>query len=212
LKASKDSQLSAAQDALSNGDGESGTRGVNAQEAQDEVDALTTQVSNDEKFITQVKDSYAIKMTEWKERKRLRTGEAAAVSKAMAVLTSDDARDTFSASHKSQTAFFLQEDEAASCHRAKAVSKLRETAARHRDNRLAVLAILVQQSTRGHFDDIVESIEKMAVDLKAEYEEDLKVKTDCETDRMSNTKIAKQNAQAMDDATALIGRRLRDRY
>jgi len=207
LKASKDSQLSAAQDALSNGDGESGTRGVNAQEAQDEVDALTTQVSNDEKFITQVKDSYAIKMTEWKERKRLRTGEAAAVSKAMAVLTSDDARDTFSASHKSQTAFFLQEDEAASCHRAKAVSKLRETAARHRDNRLAVLAILVQQSTRGHFDDIVESIEKMAVDLKAEYEEDLKVKTDCETDRMSNTKIAKQNAQAMDDATALIGRR-----
>jgi predicted nucleic acid-binding Zn-ribbon protein len=207
LKGSKESQLSAAQDALSGGDGESGARGVNAQEAQDEVDALTTQVSNDEKYIGQAEDSYAIKVTEWKERKRLRTGEAAAVSKAMAVLTSDDARDTFSSSHKSQVALFLQEGVSASCHRAKAVSKLRETAAKHNDMRLAALAILAQQSSKGHFDEIVESIDKMASDLKAEYEEDLKTKESCEADRMTNTKIAKQNAQNMDDQTALIARK-----
>jgi hypothetical protein len=129
LMTAKNSQLSAAQDALSGGEGEGASRTLAADEAQAEVDALTTQVSNDEKYISQAEASYGDKVGEWKERKRLRTGEAAAVSKAMAVLTSDDARDTFSASHKSQTGFFLQEDESANCHRAKAVNKLRETAA-----------------------------------------------------------------------------------
>merc|ERR1719473_1587715 len=49
LMGSKNSQLSAAQDALSGGEGEGAARALNAQESQDEVDALTTQVSNDEK-------------------------------------------------------------------------------------------------------------------------------------------------------------------
>jgi len=62
-------------------------------------------------------------------------------------------------------------------------------------------------STKGHFDEITESIDKMVVDLKAEYEEDLNKKTQCETDRMTNTKIAKQNAQGMDDETARVARK-----
>merc|ERR1719329_1806586 len=211
LSASKNSQLSAAQDALSGGDGEAGARTLNAQESQDEVDALTTQVENDEKYIQQVEDSYAIKVTEWKERKRLRTGEVAAISKAMEVLRSDDARDIFSSSMKSQTAFLQEEAEANGCSRrkrvAKAVSKLREAAVKHNDVRLAALAVSAQLSAKGHFDQIVESIDKMVTDLKAEYEEDLKTKTQCETDRMVNTKIAKQNAQGMDDETARVARK-----
>merc|ERR1719482_1968922 len=50
LMGSKNSQLSAAQDALSGGEGEGAARALNAQESQDEVDALTTQVENDEKY------------------------------------------------------------------------------------------------------------------------------------------------------------------
>jgi len=211
LSSSKNSQLSAAQDALSGGDGESGARTLNAQESQDEVDALTTQVSNDEKYIGQAEDSYAIKVTEWKERKRLRTGEIAAISKAMEVLTSDDAKDIFSSSQKSQNALLQEEVDSNGCSArkrvAKAVTKLRQAAAKHNDVRLAALAVSAQLSSKGHFDQIVESIDKMVVDLKAEYEEDLQKKTQCETDRMTNTKIAKQNAQAMDDETALIARK-----
>merc|ERR1719395_255907 len=43
LMTSKNSQLSAAQDALSGGEGEGAARALNAQESQEEVDALTTQ-------------------------------------------------------------------------------------------------------------------------------------------------------------------------
>merc|ERR1719473_257513 len=212
LSASKNSQLSAAQDALSGGEGEAGARTLNAQESQDEVDALTTQVSNDEKFIAQAEESYAVKVTEWKERKRLRTGEIAAVSKAMEVLTSDDARDMFSSSMKSQQALLLQEASSApGCsprkRAAKVASKLRDAAAKHNDVRLAMLAVSAQLSSKGHFDSILGSIDKMISDLKAEYEEDYKTKEQCTDDRLANTKIAKQNAQAMDDQTALIGRK-----
>merc|ERR1719331_3128228 len=104
LMGSKNSQLSAAQDALSGGEGEGAARALNAQESQDEVDSLTTQVENDEKYIAQAEDSYAVKMTEWKERKRLRTEEIASISKAIEILASDDAKDLMSSSFKSQTA------------------------------------------------------------------------------------------------------------
>merc|ERR1719473_1712342 len=190
LMTSKNSQLSAAQDALSGGEGEAGARTLNAQESQDEVDALTTQVSNDEKFIKQAEESYAVKVTEWKERKRLRSGEIAAVSKAMEVLTSDDARDMFSSSMKSQQALLLQEASSApGCsprkRAAKVASKLRDAAAKHNDVRLAMLAVSAQLTSKGHFDSILGSIDKMISDLKAEYEEDLQTKEQCTDDRLA---------------------------
>merc|ERR1719465_351293 len=62
LMGSKNSQLSAAQDALSGGEGEGAARTLAADEAQEEVDALTTQVGNDEKYISQAEASYADKV------------------------------------------------------------------------------------------------------------------------------------------------------
>merc|ERR1719453_2891352 len=126
LMGSKNSQLSAAQDALSGGEGEGAARALNAQESQDEVDALTTQVENDEKYIGQVEASYEVKITEWKERKRLRTEEIASISKAIEILSNDDAKDLMSSSFKSQGGF-LQEEDASSSKRqraAKVVTKL----------------------------------------------------------------------------------------
>merc|ERR1719161_2991416 len=213
LMGSKNSQLSAAQDALSGGEGEGAARALNAQESQDEVDALTTQVENDEKYIGQVEASYEVKITEWKERKRLRTEEVASISKAISILASDDAKDLMSSSFKSQGGFFLQED-AAGCSKrkraAKVVSKLRDMAGKHSDPRLAALAVRVHLHSKGHFDKIVTEVMKMVSDLHEEADEDLKTKETCEKDRMDNTKTAKKSAQAMDDQTALINRKKAD--
>jgi hypothetical protein len=96
LTGQKNSQLSAAQEALTSGDAESGARGLSVDESQEEVDSLTAQVRADEDFIRSAEDSYAVKMTEWKERKRLHTEEVASIEKAIAILTSDEARDTMS--------------------------------------------------------------------------------------------------------------------
>merc|ERR1719379_2314091 len=118
LMTSKNSQLSAAQDALSGGEGEGAARTLAADEAQEEVDALTEQVTNDEKYISQAEASYADKVAEWKERKRLRTEEIASISKAIEILASDDAKDLMSSSFKSQGGVFLQDqDRSEGCKR-----------------------------------------------------------------------------------------------
>merc|ERR1719392_302140 len=213
LMTSKKSQLGAAQDALSGGEGEGAARTLAADEAQEEVDALTTQVSNDEKYISQAEASYADKVAEWKERKRLRTEEIASISKAIEILSSDDAKDTMSSSFKSQGGFFLQEDAACCTKRKRAqkvVHKLRNMAVKHSDPRLAALAVSVHLNSKGHFDKIVAEVMKMVSDLHEEADEDLKTKETCEADRMSNTKTAKKSAQAMDDETALINRKKAD--
>merc|ERR1719298_192524 len=136
LMAAKNSQLSAAQDALSGGEGEGAARTLAADEAQEEVDALTTQVSNDEKYIEATEASYADKVAEWKERKRLRTEEIASISKAIEILASDDAKDLMSSSFESQGGFLLQES-TEGCSQVKratrVVHKLRSMATKHRD-------------------------------------------------------------------------------
>jgi len=220
LSGSKESQLAAAQDALSSGEGEAGARALSMEESQAEVDALTEQVTNDEKYITQAKEAYAVKTDEWKERKRLRTEEVASIQKAIESLSSDDAKDTMSSSFKSQGYFLLQDgDKEGRCspkrRGRRAIEQLREGARQHRDLRLAALAVSVSAEvngaatakTRGHFDSIVKAVDTMISDLHAEYDEDLKTKEDCEADRMANTKTAKKAAQAMDDETALINRK-----
>ena len=60
--------------------------------------------------ILQTEESYAVMITEWKERMRLRSEEISSIEEAIKILTSDEARDTMSASFESQ-GNFLQEDE-----------------------------------------------------------------------------------------------------
>merc|ERR1711957_1066988 len=95
-------------------DKENGARGMNKEEAQAEVDALTKQVDNDERFIEQVEKSLAEKKEEWKDRQALRAAEIAAMNKAISILHSDDARDLTKKSYASQGYFFLQTSEKSS--------------------------------------------------------------------------------------------------
>ena len=74
LMEQKNSQLSAAQDALIGGDAEGGARA------------------------SSIEESYPVMITEWKERMRLRSEEISSIEKAIKILTSDEARDTISAS------------------------------------------------------------------------------------------------------------------
>merc|ERR1719321_934386 len=61
--------------------------------------------------------------------------------------------------------------------------------------------------TGGHFDEVVKGVEKIISDLHKENDMDLKVKEDCENDRNSNTKMAKNAAYDIDTQTALIVRK-----
>merc|ERR1719201_2409669 len=205
----KRSQLGAAQDALTSGDAEGGARASSIEESQAEVDSLTDQVKADEGYIQQVEDSYAVKITEWKERKRLRSEEIASIEKAIEILTSDEARDTMSSYFESQGNFLQEDDSKPFSHKRvrQSASHLHKLAKKTKDLRLTALALSVRYTSKGHFDAVVTGIDKMLSDLHKENDMDLKVKEDCEEDRNKNTKLAKNKAYAMDEQTAIIVRK-----
>merc|ERR1719215_1310295 len=202
LTASKDGQLTAAQGALNKMESEGGAQGMSRQESQDEVDALKTQVTNDEKFIKQTQDALTKKKASWKVRSDLRAGELAAISKAISILHNDDARDLFKKSFGSQ--FFLQLGQTSQSSLVqKARIALSKAAQQSGDKRLLALAsdLAPFKSVKGRFAPIIRAIDRMIANLKSEEQQDLDTKQTCEKDRMDSTRTAIDTSRTIDEQT-----------
>merc|ERR1719453_2440207 len=103
----------------------------------------------------------------------------------------------------------LQDSEATAQQQARvrqAAAKVRQLAEKHQDVRLAALQVSMM-FREGHFEEVVDGIEKIMHDLHKENDMDLKVKEDCENDRDKNTKISKNAAYAIDEETSIIVRK-----
>merc|ERR1719160_2280331 len=173
LMASKKDELSTAEDALTDGKKEGNARNMAKDEAQQEVDDLKAQIEADEGYIKDTEEAYATKLEEWKERKKLRKLEVASINKAIAILNSDDARDTFNKSMKSQGYLLLQKT-ALSKLRQQASAAVRRAGIAAKDPRLQALAMQVLLQQTGHFDEVIAAIDKMVKNLREEEAEDLK--------------------------------------
>jgi len=202
LTKSKGDQLDAAREALSKQEGEGGANGMSRQDSQDEVDALKEQVRDDIKFIGETEEALKQKKASWATRSDLRAGELAAISKAISILHNDDARDLFKKSFGSQFLQVAQTAHKAMAQRAQAA--LRDAARRSGDKRLALLAAAPIESVKGRFDPIIESIDKMIVQLQKDEDKDLGIKQTCESDRMEDTKNAIDTSREIDEMTDLI--------
>jgi hypothetical protein len=205
LMESKNEEKSRAEEALNSMESENGARGMNKDQAQDEVDALSEQVSNDHKYIDQTKNSLAEKKVEWKDRQTMRAGEQAAIAKAIEILYNDDARDNFKKSFSSQGYKFLQVDESATHKKAMAAADAIRRSA-HGNGRLTVLANFVAASKGSHFDEVLEAIDKMVHVLEEEEHTDLETKEHCEADRAFNTREAAVLSRSMDEMTEAINK------
>jgi len=209
LKKAKDKSKAEAQEALTKMEDETGSRQMSKEEAQTELKSLKSQVKQDDGFIKQTKASLAEKKKDWKARKELRTGEIAAFSKAIEILNNDEARDLRKRSFESQGYMLLQEEGTVvvSLHKIEsAASVLREASQSGADMRLAAMAGRVSIMSKGHFDDVISSIDKMVKTLKDEEASDLENKEDCEESRAEDTRKAIALSRAMDDATDEITR------
>merc|ERR1719160_1723896 len=205
LMGSKGKELEGAQTALTDMTKENGARGMAKEDAQQEVEDLKAQIEADEGFIKDTEEAHAIKLAEWKERKKLRKLEIASINKAISILHSDDARDTFKKSFESQGYLLLQKS-AVSALRQQASAVVRQVGAAAKDPRLASLAMQVLLQQGGHFDKVIAMIDKMVETLRKEEAEDLKNKEQCEEDRLEKTKEARELSLVIDDATEEIAR------
>jgi peptidoglycan hydrolase CwlO-like protein len=203
LSGSKSEQLGEAQQALSKMDGEKGAKAMSKEDSQKEVDALKLQVTNDKKFIEQTATALEEKKQEWKDRQQMRTGEIAAINKAVSILHSDDARDTFKKSFTSQS--FLQ---TGATQQLSVAQVLKKAAQQSGDGRLALLASRVSKTdplaTGSHFDKVIAAIDKMIGTLQGEEKTDLENKEVCEKDRADDTRTAIKAGRTMDEHTDTI--------
>merc|ERR1719413_263026 len=140
LKAAKEEEIGAGQAQIETKTGELADTDEKNAQAKIDVDDTKASLSADEQFLMMLKDKCQMTDKEWEERQKTRQLEMEAVSKALAVLSGDDAHDLFT-----RTFNFLQSGASAHSERRASASQLLSTVAqRLHSPRLATLAYQVK--------------------------------------------------------------------
>jgi len=210
LKGSKEEELDATEQALIDMNKEGDARKKEILQAEEERDDLKEQVENDTKYLEETQTAMDTKAEEWSERKKARAEEIAAIQEAIGILHSDDARDTFKSSFESQGYLLLQEESETECspkRRQRRALRILRGVARRGAHGMRLSGIVSQLQTGGHFDKVLEAIDKQIQDLKDQNDADLEKKEDCEKTRMEETRKAKELSQKVDEEAGFIERK-----
>jgi len=187
LTATKDAELNTLRSTLAKKKETLGDDTKTMTDSSIERDETQKQLKADEKFFEQTKLSCKNQADAWAERSRLRTEELAGINKAVEILTSDEAAATFGRA----TSMLLQSSGASTAAVARkhvAFQAVKAVARRHHSLRLAALAALIQTSTEGHFNVVVDTVDKQLEELRQEEQDDIDLRSYCaaEEDKTAN--------------------------
>jgi len=199
LKSAKEEEIAAGQAQVDTKTQElADTDEKNAQSKQDIVDTKSS-LGADEQFLMMLKEKCSMTDSEWEERQKTRQLEMEAVSKALAVLSSDDAHDLFT---KTFNPAFVQKESRSNSDRRGQASKLLKSVAKKVGNpRLATLAEAVQLDA---FTRVKKAIDDMVVQLLKEKEDEIKHKDFCTDEFNTNELQSEKKTRAKEDVTAKI--------
>jgi phage shock protein A len=147
-------------------------------------DDTIAQLKADEIFFQDTKDGCKQKAGEWAERSRLRTEELTGIAKAVQILSSPEARQTFQSSVTTFVQLSSDTKTVSHQYRKKAYTQLRALAAKYQSTSLAEIAVGVK--TGGHFDKVMVMIDKMIALLRTEEAEDIAHRDRCESSQNKN--------------------------
>merc|ERR1719473_1742883 len=169
-----------------------------AQSKQD-IEDTRASLAADEKFLAELKEKCQMTDQEWEERQKTRQEEMAAVSKALAILSSDDAHDTFTKTFNPE---FVQT--ASSLHskrRDQAATVLSAAARKFQNPRLAQLATAVRLDA---FTRVKKAIDDMVAELMKQKEDEIKHKDWCVDEMNTNERTTEMKNRDKDDLNAKI--------
>merc|ERR1719271_758919 len=173
---------------------------MNLSQAKMDLDDTRNSLTADEKFLMNLKETCQQTDAEWEERQKMRQEEIQAVSEALAILSADDAHDTFT-----KTFNFIQTKPAASllqevnCEKA---SKLLFKTAKEVGN--PALAAIAQKVRLDAFEKVKMAIDDMVTQLLKEKEDEIKHKDFCTTGFNDNSRAQELKARDIDDLEAEI--------
>merc|ERR1712195_225179 len=199
LKAAKEAEIAAGQAQIDTKTQElADTDEKNAQAKEDIADTKAS-LSADEEFLMMLKEKCSMTDGEWEERQKTRQLEMEACSKALAVLSSDDAHDLFT---KTFNPSLLQKENSMHSERRAQASKLLSAVARKLNNpRLATLAVRVRLDA---FVRVKKAIDDMVAQLLKEKEDEIKHKDFCVDEFNTNELQTEKKERAKQDLTAKI--------
>merc|ERR1711904_349432 len=199
LKAAKEDEIKAGQEQIDSKTQElADTDEKNAQAKEDVADTKKS-LSADEQFLMMLKEKCSMTDSEWEERQKTRQLEMEACSKALAVLSSDDAHDLFT---KTFNPSLLQKESAMHSERRAQASKLLTNFANKLQNpRLATLAVRVRLDA---FTRVKKAIDDMVAQLLKEKEDEIKHKDFCVEEFNTNELQTEKKEREKSDLTAKI--------
>merc|ERR1712066_253593 len=199
LKAAKEAEIAAGQEQIDSKTQElADTDEKNAQAKEDIEDTRNT-LSADEQFLMMLKEKCSMTDSEWEERQKTRQLEMEAVSKALAVLSTDDAHDLFTKTFN--PSFIQKQGSTNSVARAQASKLLSVVAHKLQSPRLATLAVRVRLDA---FTRVKKAIDDMVSQLLKEKEDEIKHKDFCVSEFNTNELQTEKKTRAKADVTAKI--------
>merc|ERR1740117_2394577 len=199
LKAAKTDEIKAGQDQIDAKTDELATTDEKLAESKEDLEDTKNSLSADEEFLMMLKGKCSSTDAEWEERQKARQLEMEACSKALAVLSSDDAHDLFT---KTFNPAFVQMESSMHSERRSQASKLLSAVAQKLQNpRLATLAVRVRLDA---FTKVKKAIDDMVLQLLKEKEDEIKHKDFCVDEFNSNELQTEKKERTKQDLSAKI--------
>jgi len=199
LKAAKEEEIAAGQAQLDTKTQLLADTDVKNAQAKIDIEDTKSSLSADEQFLMMLKEKCQMTDKEWEERQKTRQLEMQAVSKALAILSGDDAHDLFT---RTLNPAFVQSAQQDSSERRSIASSILSRAAKRVNNpRLATLAYRVKLDA---FTRVKKAIDDMVAELLKEKEDEIKHKDFCVDEFNANQLQTEMKERKKSDLLAQI--------
>merc|ERR1719399_1259773 len=199
LKAAKEEEITAGQAQIDTKTQELADTDEKLAQSKQDIKDTRASLAADEEFLAMLKEKCQMTDQEWEERQKTRQLEMEACSKALAVLSSDDAHDTFT---RTFNPALLQTTAAAHSSQRDAASKLLSAIAHKLQSpRLSNLAVQVRLDA---FTRVKKAIDDMISQLLQEKEDEIKHKDFCVEEFNSNQLQTEKKEREKQDLIAKI--------
>jgi len=198
LKAAKEAEIAAGQEQIDKKTSELADTDEKNAQAKEDLEDTKKSLSADEEFLMMLKEKCSMTDKEWEERQKTRQLEMEAVSKALAVLSGDDAHDLFT---KTFNPAFVQESSRNTRRREQASQLLSSVAKKLNSPRLSALAYRVRLDA---FTRVKKAIDDMVTQLLKEKEDEIKHKDFCVDEFNTNQLQTEKKEREKKDLIAKI--------
>merc|ERR1719359_51349 len=198
LKAAKEDEIAAGQAQVDTKTQELATTDEKLAMSKQSLEDTKAGLTEDEQFLLMLKEKCQGSDQEYEERQKTRAAEIEAVSKALAFLTSDDARDLFS---KTFNPALLQKKSTTSNRQVQASKLLAGIAKKNNNPRLMQLAMSVKLDA---FTKVKKAIDDMVAQLLKEKQDEIKLKDFCRESFFQNDMNTEKKVREKEDLKKLI--------